>query len=97
MFALIGSQNMPYSRIKLYIDIIKTLTEHGPLSINELAEFLKVKPPSLKEPIEFFTGQAMIREKESVANMTYVTTKRGTEILRFFNLQPLIKTKINEQ
>ena len=87
---------MPYSTLKLYIDIIKTLTEHGPLSMLELASFLKVKPSSLKGPINFFIDQAMIREKDSNTIVTYVTTKRGAEILKFFKIQPLIKTRIDE-
>ncbi len=87
---------MPCSKLKLYIDIIKTLAEHGPLSIRELASFLKVEPSSLKEPVNFFTDQAMIKEKGIDSIVTYITTKRGTEILRFFKIQPLIKARIDE-
>jgi hypothetical protein len=87
---------MPYSRIKLYIDIIKTLTEHGPLSKSELAQFLKVKPTLLKAPVNFFIDQAIIREKEISSNTTYVATKKSNEILRFFNIQPTIRTRISE-
>ncbi len=87
---------MPYSTLKLYIDIIKTLTERGPLSIHELASFLKVKPTTLKAPISFFTDQAMIKEKNNNSIVTYVTTKRGTQTLRFFKIQPLLKARIDE-
>jgi len=87
---------MPYSTLKLYIDIITTLTERGPLSVHELALFLKVKPALLNGPIKFFSDQAIIREKESNSIVTYVATKRGSEILKFFKIQPLIKARIDE-
>jgi predicted transcriptional regulator len=87
---------MPYSTLKLYIDIITTLTERGPLSVHELALFLKVKPALLNGPIKFFSDQAIIREKESNSIVTYVATKRGSEILKFFKIQPLIKSRIDE-
>ena len=87
---------MPCSMLKLYIDLITTLTERGPLSVHELALFLKVKPLLLRGPIDFFTDQGIIREKEGNSIVTYVATKRGSEILKFFKIQPLIKSRIDE-
>jgi len=79
------------SMLKLYIEIAKTLNEQGPLSVHDLASFLKVNPSSLNEPVKFFIEQSMIREKSRNSIVTYIITKRGIEILRFFNVQPLIK------
>jgi predicted transcriptional regulator len=84
-------QKMQHSTLQLYIDIIKTLIEHPHLSMPELARFLNVKPPLLKEPISFLTDQTMIKEKQSNSIVSYTTTKKGTEILRFFEMQPLKK------
>lgn len=82
---------MPPSTLKLYIEIAKTLNEHGPLSLQKLASFLKVNSSTLNEPLKFFSAQKMIKEKSSNSVVTYIITKRGTIILRFFNVQPLIK------
>ena len=79
------------SMLKLYIEIAKTLNEQGPLSVHDLASFLKVNPSSLNEPVKFFIEQSMIREKSRNSIVTYIITKRGIEILRFFNVQSLIK------
>ena len=87
---------MPCSMLKLYTDIIKTLIENGPLSLNELAQFLNAKPSTLKKPLSFFSDQALIRKKTSNSIVTYTTAKRGLEILRFFKIQPLMNTKIDE-
>jgi predicted transcriptional regulator len=87
---------MPCSTLKLYIDIITTLTERGPLSVHELALFLKVKPVLLNGPIKFFADQAIIREKTRNSIVTYTATKRSSEILKFFKIQPLIKARIDE-
>jgi predicted transcriptional regulator len=64
--------------------------EHGPLSINELAPFLKLNRSSLKECVNFLTDQGMIKEEDRNSIVTYSITKRGTKILRFFNVPTLI-------
>ncbi len=82
---------MPLNKLKLYVEIVKTVNKHGPLSVNDLALFLKVNPSTLNEPVKFFSAQKMIKEKSSNSIVTYTITKKGTEILKFFNVQPLIK------
>ena len=87
---------MPSSTLKLYIEITKTFHEHGPLSVHDLASFLKVNPSSLNEPVKFLSAQRMIKEKNGNSISTYNITKRGTKILKFFNVQPLIKVTTNK-
>ena len=82
---------MPPSKLKLYIEIAKTVNDHGPLSVYDLASFLKVNPSSLNEPVKFLNDQRIIREKSCNSIATYIITERGAGILKFFNVQPLIK------
>ncbi len=87
---------MSPSKLKLYIEIAKTLNEHGPLGVRELASFLKVHPHSLNEPVKFFIEQKVIKEKSVNPTLTYKVTKRGIEILKFFNVQPLLKVTVKK-
>jgi hypothetical protein len=87
---------MPPSTLKLYIEIAKTLNEYGPLSVHDLESFLKVNSSTLNKPIKFFCAQRMIKEKSSNLITTYIITKRGIEILKFFKVQPLIKVANNK-
>lgn len=82
---------MPPSTLKLYIDIAKTLMKHGPLTTQDLSLSLKVNTSSLKERINFLINEKLIKEKDRDSSATYIITKRGTEILKFFNAQPSIK------
>jgi predicted transcriptional regulator len=82
---------MPPSTLKLYIDIAKTLMKHGPLNTQDLSSSLKVNSSSLKERINFLINEKLIREKDRDSSVTYIITKRGTDILKFFNVQPSIK------
>jgi hypothetical protein len=87
---------MPQSLLKRYIEIVKTLSERGPLNICELAILLKRNPSSLNRPVTFLRIQKMIREQSSDSVGTYIITKRGTKILKFFNVQPLIKLSVDK-
>ena len=87
---------MPPSTLKLYIDIAKTLMKCGPLNIQDLSSSLKINSSSLTEPMNFLVDQRLIREKDNHSIVTYTITKRGTEILEFFKIQPLIKVTVNK-
>ena len=87
---------MQHNSLRLYIDIAKTLMEYGSLNVNALSSFLKVNPSSLKERLTFLINQKLIKEKGRNTNTTYIITQRGTDLLKFFNVQPLIKVKIDK-
>jgi predicted ArsR family transcriptional regulator len=82
---------MPRSMLNLYIDIAKTLTEHGPLPIHELVTFLKVEPYTLKKHLSFLVDNGMVKEKMGTPALSYVIAEPGAELLKFFNVQTLIK------
>jgi predicted transcriptional regulator len=85
---------MPSSTLKLYIDIAKTLMNQD-LTAQDLSSFLKVNSSSLTELMSFLIDERLIREKDSNSIVTYTLTKRGTRILEFFNVPPLIKLRID--
>ncbi len=87
---------MPPAPLKLYIDIVKTLMDHGPLNIRELKSFLKVDTSSLKEYTSFLADQGIIREKAENPIATYIITKRGSEILKFFKIQTSIEMRVGK-
>ncbi len=87
---------MPKSLLKHCIEIVKTLTEHGPLNINELSLLLRLNPSSLNKSVKLLSNQKMIREQSIDSVVTYKITKRATKILKFFNVQPLIKLSIDK-
>lgn len=87
---------MPRSILNQHIDIVKTLVENGPLSVREMAPFLEVNSSSLKERVKFLSNQRIIREKRDNAIVTYSIAKRGTEILKFFKVQILVRVAIDK-
>jgi predicted transcriptional regulator len=84
-------QNMPSSILEQYIDVAKTLMEHGPLSINELMALSKANQSSLKEQVNFLADQKMIIVVKDSSSVAYSITERGIKILQFFKVQTLIK------
>ena len=86
---------MPPSTLKMYIDVAKTLMNQD-LTAQDLSSFLKVNSASLKELTSFLIDERLIREKDSNSIVTYALTKRGTRILEFFNVSPLIKLRIDK-
>ena len=87
---------MQSSTLEQYVDIIKTLMEHGSLNIHEFEPFLKVNASSLKERINFLVEQGLVKAKESNHIVTYTITERGTKVLRFFKIQTLMKVRVEK-
>ncbi len=87
---------MPKGLLKRCIEIIKALTEQGPLNISELSLLLRLNPSTLNKSVKLLGNQKMIREHSIDSVVTYTITKRGTKILKFFNVQPLMKLSIDK-
>ncbi len=87
---------MPPAPLKLYIDIVKTLMDHGPLNIRGLKSFLKVDMPSLKEHVSFLADQGIVREEAENPIATYIITKRGSELLKFFKIQTSLEMRVGK-
>jgi predicted transcriptional regulator len=86
---------MPQSMLEQYIDIAKIVNDYGPLNAQDLASLLKIDLSSLKEHTNFLISQRILKEKNHGLTSTYIITKHGTKILKFFNVKPLIKVAAN--
>jgi len=92
---MLKGQNMPRSLLEQYIDVAKSLMEHGPLSINELMAFSNTNPDSLKEQLNFLADQRIIVVVKDSLPMAYAITEIGTKILQFFKVKTQIKATIH--
>jgi predicted transcriptional regulator len=79
---------MRHSKLKLYVDIARAVTESGPLNLDQITTILKVDSTSIKEHLHFLVSQGMIKEERT----TYRIAPSGTKVLKFFKVQPAIKT-----
>jgi len=69
----------------MYIDILKAITQKGPLQLNHIENQTNVNSNVLKGNLDFLIKQGLIRENalgESI--VVYSATNRGNAIIKFF-------------
>jgi predicted transcriptional regulator len=82
---------MPTSKLELCIDIVKSLMESGPQTLEQLMSLLEVNSPSLEKQLEFLVYQEMVKREETGPNITYTVALRGIRVLTFFKVLPSTK------
>jgi predicted transcriptional regulator len=85
---------MPSSKLELCIDIIKSLTESGPLTVDQLTLFLEANSPSLEKQLGFLVDQEMVKKEGAGLNVTYTVAMRGIRVLKFFKVLPSTRIEV---
>ena len=90
---------MGYSRLELYIDVLKSLSYRNPLKLSQIKNKVEVKRVELKECLGSLARHGLVK-KRTVGKRTvaYVTSQRGRKVLKYFrelerNLPNLEKTE----
>ena len=80
---------MPTSKLEMYLNIVKSLMESGPQTLDQIYSLLNVnQTASLKQRLDFLADQGMIKEKEGSPKVTYIISARGIGVLKFFRVVP---------
>jgi predicted transcriptional regulator len=78
---------MPRSKLELYIDIIKSLFEHGPLSLQEISPIIGIETVELKPQLNMLIKHGLINEKKTrYETGPYTITEQGIKIINFFKI-----------
>jgi hypothetical protein len=77
---------MQAGKLRIYIDIAKSLMKLSPQTFNQLAIFLEVKESDVfKQRLDFLVNERIIEKSNTLLGDTYALGKRGLGILSFFN------------
>lgn len=69
----------------MYIDILKAITQKGPLQLNNIQSQTNVNSNVLKGNLDFLIKQGLIKESALEKSIVvYSATNRGTAIIKFF-------------
>ena len=69
----------------MYLDILKTLAQKGPLKLTHIMYKANVNCSVLKEFLDFLVNQALIEEKTLKKERTvYEITEKGIKVLKYF-------------
>jgi len=82
---------MPTSKLELCIDIVTSLTESGPLTLEQLTSLLEANSLSLEKQLGFLVDQEMVKKENTGQNVTYTIAMRGIKVLKFFKVLPSTK------
>ena len=76
---------MRRSKLEMYVDILKVLTERGPLKMTHIMYNANVNCSVLKEYLDFLVGQGLVEERiVGKRRMVYAITQRGVTVLKCF-------------
>jgi hypothetical protein len=77
---------MQASKLRIYIDIAKSLMKLSPQTFNQLTMFLEVKESAVfKQRLDFLVNERIIEKTSTSLGDTYALGKTGLWILMFFN------------
>ena len=76
---------MRRSKLEMYIDILKVLTQRGPLKLTHVMYKANVNCSVLKEYLDFLTKQSLVEERTiGKRRVVYAITQRGVTVLKYF-------------
>ena len=76
---------MRRSKLEMYIDILKVLTQRGPLKLTHIMYKANVNCSVLKEYLDFLIQQELVEEKTMGKKRTvYVISEKGLKVLKYF-------------
>ena len=76
---------MRRSKLEMYIDILKTLAQRGPLKLTHIMYKANVNCSVLKEYLDFLIEQQLVEEKTvGKKRIVYVVSEKGLQVLKYF-------------
>ena len=89
---------MRRSKMEMYLDILKTLAQKGPLKLTHIMYKANVNCSVLKEYLDFLTLQKLVEEKAlRKERIVYEITEKGLKVLKYFRelqiMLPLVEDK----
>ena len=76
---------MRRSKLEMYVDILKVLSQRGPLKLTHVMYNANVNCGTLKEYLDFLLKQGLVEEKiVGKRRVVYAITPRGVTVLKYF-------------
>ena len=91
---------MRRSKMEIYLDILKTLAQKGPLKLTHIMYKSNVNCCVLKEYLDFLIQQELVEEKTAgKKRIVYAVSEKGLKVLKYFRelkiMLPLVEDKAN--
>jgi predicted transcriptional regulator len=85
-----GLMKMRRSKMEMYIDILKVMTQNGPMKLTHIMYKANVNCCVLKQNLEFLIQQNLVEEKvvqkkRNKTKIRYVITEKGRTVIKYFN------------
>jgi predicted transcriptional regulator len=76
---------MRRSKLEMYVDVLKVLSQRGPLKLTHIMYKANVNCKVLKEYLDFLVGHGLVEERiVGKRRVIYATTQRGVTVLKYF-------------
>jgi len=76
---------MRRSKLEMYVDVLKVLSQRGPLKLTHIMYKANVNCKVLKEYLDFLVGHGLVEERiVGKQRVIYATTQRGVTVLKYF-------------
>lgn len=76
---------MRRSKLEMYIDILKVLSQRGPLKLTHIMYKANVNCSVLKEYLDFLIEQELVEEKTvGKKRIVYAISEKGSKVLKYF-------------
>ena len=77
--------NMRRSKLEMYIDILRVLSQRGPLKLTHIMYKANVNCSVLKEYLDFLIVQDLVQEKTvGKKRIVYDVSEKGIKVLKYF-------------
>jgi predicted transcriptional regulator len=73
------------SKLELYLEILKTLNEHGQQKSSSLKHIAKIDPHIIHDQLDFLVKQGLVTSACLDKRVTCKITKRGSNVLKYFH------------
>ncbi len=76
---------MRRSKLEMYIDILKVLSQRGPLKLTHIMYKANVNCSVLKQYLDFLIQQNLVEERTAgKKRVVYAVTQKGITVLKYF-------------
>ncbi|MDG6222405.1 MAG: hypothetical protein IAX21_11655 [Candidatus Bathyarchaeota archaeon] len=76
---------MRRSKLEMYIDILRVLSQKGPLKLTHIMYKANVNCSVLKEYLDFLIEQELVEEKTvGKKRIVFVVSEKGLKVLKYF-------------
>ena len=88
---------MRRSKLEMYIDILKVLSQRGPLKLTHIMYKANVNCSVLKEYLDFLIQQELVEEKVTgKTRIVYAVSEKGLNVLKYFRELKIMLPVIEE-